>query len=135
MQPPAQTLPDDLPVDVEEVAAVLRDASAVCAFLHGSWVDGRASDRSDVDVAALFDAPVDGLAVGARLPGRVDLLVLDTAPAELAGRVALHGLLLLDTDPPRRVEWVATTRKLHLDERFRRDAARADFVAAHRPRG
>lgn len=66
------------------------------------------------------------------LPEPVDVLVLDTAPLELAGRVALHGRLLFDDDPPARVHWEATTRKVYLDEAPRRDRARAEFAQARR---
>lgn len=42
------------------------------------------------------------------LPPGVDLVVLDHAPLELAGRIALDGVLLFDDDPPARVRWLAT---------------------------
>jgi len=117
-------------VDPEQLASRLLSAGARFAYLHGSQVSGTSTARSDVDVAAWFGRPVDSWAVD--LPGGVDLLVLDTAPLELAGRVALHGRLLLDADPPTRVEWEATTRKIYLDELPRRDQARRDFVEARR---
>jgi uncharacterized protein len=50
------------------------------------------------------------------VPGDVDLTILNTAPLWLAGRVALHGELLFDDDPPRRVAWQADTRCIYLDE-------------------
>jgi len=53
----------------------------------------------------------------------VDLLVLDGAPLELAGRVATQGRLLFDDDPSARVEWEATTRKIWFDERPRTERA------------
>jgi hypothetical protein len=39
----------------------------------------------------------------------VDLLVLDGAPLELAGRVAVGGRLLFEDDPAERVRWEAMT--------------------------
>lgn len=117
-------------VDPEQLASRLLSAGARFAYLHGSQVSGTNTARSDLDVAAWFGRPVDSWAVA--LPDGVDLLVLDTAPLELAGRVALHGRLLLDSDPPARVEWEATTRKIYLDELPRRDQARRDFVEARR---
>jgi hypothetical protein len=62
------------------------------------------------------------------LPPGVDLLVLDGAPLELAGRVAQDGLLLFDDDPPARVRWVATTRKIYADERPRLERSRREFL-------
>jgi hypothetical protein len=60
----------------------------------------------------------------------VDLLVLDHAPLEIAGRVALHGELLFDDDPAARVRWVADTRKVWLDERPRVERAHREFLEA-----
>ena len=70
--------------------------------------------------------------MAAHLPPGVDLLVLDTAPLELAGRVAMHGVLLFEADAAERVAWQATTRKIYLDERPRVERARKDFVEARR---
>lgn len=117
-------------VDLEQLAGQLRAAGARFAYRHGSQVSGKPTARSDVDVAAWFGRPVDAWAV--LLPGGVDLLVLDSAPLELAGRVAQHGRLLFEVDPAQRVEWEATTRKIYLDELPRRDQARRDFAEARR---
>ncbi len=56
------------------------------------------------------------------MPDGVDLLVLDSAPLELAGRVALNGVLLFDDDPAARVRWQAQTRLVYLDEEDRQRA-------------
>lgn len=120
-------------MDVDPRAAAARQAlRAACArfaFVHGSVADGTARAGSDLDVAAWWgsDAPAPW---EVELGDGVDLLVLDDAPLELAGRVALHGLLLLDEDPPARVRWVATTRKIYLDELPRLRRAQQDFLAA-----
>ena len=111
---------------------LLRAAGARFVFLHGSRAEGRERADSDLDVAALFDREVDEAALRSRLPAGVDLLVLDRAPLELAGRVALHGRLLAEDDAARRVEWQAMIRKIYLDERFRVEQARADFAEAQR---
>lgn len=118
------------PGAVEQLSRLLQDAGARFAYLHGSRVSGRATADSDLDVAAWFGRPVDAWAVA--LPDGVDLLVLDAAPLELGGRVAQHGQLLFELDPPARVRWEATTRKIYLDELPRRDQARRDFAEARR---
>lgn len=128
---PQSPLPP-LDVDLDVVGERLQAAGARFAFLHGSRVGGTATERSDLDIAAWFGRPVDAWSVAADLPGVVDLLVLDSAPLELAGRVAQAGRLLFDVDPAARVRWQATTRKLYLDEAPRRDRARHDFAAARR---
>lgn len=130
------THPRQRSTDLERVLVALvvplERAGAVFAYLHGSYVAGAARPDSDVDVAAWFGHPVDPWVVAAQLPDEVDLLVLDTAPLELAGRVALHGRLLWEADPAARVRWQATTRKLYLDEQPRVQQARRDFVEGQR---
>ena len=119
--------------DVQDVTAhatvvsALRNAGARFAFLHGSRARGTALAHSDVDVAAWWhDAAPPTFEV--LLPTGVDLLVLNGAPLEIAGRVALEGLLLYDDDPPARVHWVAQTRKIYLDEKPRIDRSHREFT-------
>lgn len=115
----------------EEIVGALRDAGARFALLHGSRAAGTHRPDSDADVAgwwgrsapASFEVP---------LPAGVDLLVLDTAPLEIAGRIALHGVTLFDDDPPARVRWVATTRKIYLDELPRLERSRREFLESVR---
>ena len=64
------------------------------------------------------------------MPSGVDLTVLDTAPLELAGRIATEGVLLFSDDEPARVRWQASTRKIWADERPRFDRAHREFLAA-----
>lgn len=120
-------------VALHEVLAALRAAEVVFAFAFGSRLPGahpppRAD--SDLDVGAWFGREVASWEVA--VPDVVDLLVLDSAPLELAGRVAQWGVLLLDDDPPARVRWQALTRRVYLDEQPRVEQARRDFVAGRR---
>jgi len=108
----------------DEVVAVLRKSGALFGFLHASRAAGTHRPGADVDVAAWWrpqQYEVD-------LPFGVDLLVLNGAPLELAGRVAVDGLLIFDDDPPARVHWVATTRKIYFDEQPRMLRAHREFA-------
>lgn len=121
--------------NLDDLASALRDAGARFAYVFGSRATGRARRGSDVDLAAYFGrGDVDPLEVRGVDFERVDLIVLDRAPLELAGRVALQGKLLFETDPAERVNWEAQTRKIYFDEKPRMDQARRDFVAAARAR-
>lgn len=115
-------------VQQAEIVESLRDAGARFAFLHGSAVEG-GRPPADTDVAAWWgsDAPSSWEVT---LPAGVDLLVLDSAPLELAGRVALRGKLLFDDDPPARVRWQAETRKIYLDEQDRQHAHDRTFFSS-----
>jgi predicted nucleotidyltransferase len=120
--------------DTETTVEALRQAGARFAFVHGSRASGTARASSDVDVAAWFGGlnPAPWTVTG--LPSSIDLLVLDEAPLELAGRVALRGVLLFDDDPAAQVTWLATTRRIYLDERPRTETARRIFFAGVRAR-
>ena len=84
-------------------------------------------DTSDLDVAAWRPGdPPDSWNVG--VAAGVDLVVLNDAPLELAGRVALEGEMLFDDDQVALVRWTATTRKIRLDERPRFEAAHRLFL-------
>ncbi|TCK24384.1 type VII toxin-antitoxin system MntA family adenylyltransferase antitoxin [Pseudonocardia endophytica] len=120
-----------LPVDMDRVNEVLREHGVVFALVFGSHATGTAGDRSDVDLAVWSDRPIDDWALRGALPDIVDLLDLRRAPDGLAGRVAMEGIVVLDDQPTARIRWQAETRKRHLDEAFRRERFRQDFVRAH----
>jgi len=109
------------------VTDILREHGARFGFVFGSQARGEARDDSDLDVAAWWsgDAPDAWEVV---VPAGVDLVVLNGAPLELAGRIALEGDLLFDDDPPAQVAWTATTRKIWLDERPRFEASHRLFL-------
>jgi hypothetical protein len=96
---------------------------------------GRAAVRadSDLDVAAWWPADPPA-AFEVDLPASVDLLVLNTAPLELAGRVAVSGMALFDDDPAARVRWLSTTRKIYFDEQPRLERAHREFGESLRRR-
>ena len=112
-----------------ESAAVLRRAGARFAYLYGSRASGSHRPESDVDIAAYFgDQPPQSFEI--LLPPGVDLLVLDQAPLELAGRVAVGGRLLFEEDQVARVRWEATTRKIYFDELPRIMRSHREFAAS-----
>lgn len=118
----------------DEGIQALRQAGARFAFVYGSRAQGTPRPDSDLDVAAWWggEAPAPW---EVSLPPGVDLLVLDEAPLELAGRVALHGVLLFDDDPPARVRWQAQTRAIYLDEEDRQRGLDSLFFAGRRASG
>jgi hypothetical protein len=102
-------------LDRQATIRALREAGARFAFVFGSRAGGRPRSESDLDVAAWWSSRAPA-SWEVSLPTGVELLVLNDAGLELQGRVALDGQLLFDDDPPSRVAWQATTRKLYLDE-------------------
>ena len=117
----------DIATRIAEAVEALRRHGAVFGYLHGSRADHSARPTSDIDVAAYFGGqPPQAFEV--LLPAGVDLLVLNNAPLELAGRVAMRGTLLFEADPAKRVVWEATTRKIYLDELPRITRAHKEFA-------
>jgi predicted nucleotidyltransferase len=117
--------------DERAAADALRRAGACFAFVHGSRATGRARPDSDLDVAAWWGTESRPAPWNVVLPPGVDLLVLDDAPLELAGRVAVHGRVLVDDDRDARVDWQARTRTVYFDEEWRQDWIRDVFLEAH----
>jgi predicted nucleotidyltransferase len=121
----------EIPVDVEELRKVLRAHGVVFALIFGSFAAGAAKEGSDVDLAVWSRGPIDTWRLGGELSQRIDLLDLSRAPETLAGQVALEGKVILDDHPIDRIRWQADTRKRYLDEHFRREQFRQDFVKSH----
>ncbi|MCK9927973.1 nucleotidyltransferase domain-containing protein [Frankia sp. Mgl5] len=109
---------------------MLLQAGAQFAYPHGSRAVGCQRADSDIDVAAFFGVPRPPSSFDLLLPPGVDLLVLDSAPLELAGRVAAGGRLLFEEDRAARVRWEAMTRKIYFDELPRITRAHREFAAA-----
>lgn len=117
------------PLLATTIIDALRRAGATFAFVFGSRARGDARPSSDLDVAAYWATdPPDVWAV--EVSAGVDLVVLNGATLELAGRIALEGEILFDDDPPAQVTWTATTRKIWLDERPRFEAAHRIYLEA-----
>lgn len=122
---------------------VFADAPVAFAYLFGSHATGRATDRSDVDVAVRLDTPprpdqdVLGLRFGladalerAASVGPVEVVVLDEAPLSLRGRVQEQHVLLYCGDPARRVRYESLTARRYHDFKIHESRAAAERLAA-----
>ncbi len=102
-----------------------RDTNVVCAYLFGSRARGDSGPRSDADVAVLLkdDPPrtLEGLQLELagdledHLDREVDLVVLNTAPVDLAIRVLRDGELLFDLNPSMRISYEVRVRNEFFD--------------------
>jgi predicted nucleotidyltransferase len=97
----------------------------LAAYLFGSVSQGNPGPQSDVDVAVLLDtAPpptLDGQPEGLCrelercVEAEVDLVVLNTASADLVHRVLRDGVLVLDRNPSRRIRFEVQKRNEYFD--------------------
>jgi predicted nucleotidyltransferase len=123
-----------LPPDLDRRLAGLGDAIAASssdvlfAYVFGSAATGGLTARSDVDIA-IFAAPgADGHAAQlsvARAAARqlgsdaIDVILLNTAPISLAGRVLRTRRVLLDREPFARHQYESVTARMFQDFRIR----------------
>ena len=98
------------------------EEEVILAYLFGSQADGTAGPGSDYDVGLLVRSP--SLALWARLShdigvalgtGRVDVVLLNWAPVELAYAVIAQGRLLHQRSLADRVEFEAKVLSLYGD--------------------
>jgi len=121
-------LPPDIQARLQTLGRALEACPAVVfAYLFGSAASGRLRPLSDVDVAVYLDESVD--ATDARLEvlglltrhlgtDEVDLVVLNTAPTALAGRILGTRRVILDGDPFRRHRFESLALRKFQDFRF-----------------
>jgi hypothetical protein len=121
-----------LPADIRRRIASLGDVLADCpgvvfAYLFGGAAEDRLGLLSDVDVAVYLDGSCD--AVEARLEAirrvtahlgtdEVDLVVLNTAPTALLGRILLQRKVLCDREPFRRHRFESLALRQFFDFRI-----------------
>jgi uncharacterized protein len=95
------------------------------AYVFGSTARGHAGATSDIDVGVLYAAPLlNGLAglpveleeaLSRAVGGRVDLVVLDSAPVDLIHRVLRDGRLVHEADRSRRIAFEVRSRAMYFD--------------------
>jgi len=100
-------------------------AEVVAVYLYGSRARGDASASSDVDLGALLRQPPvpalrgvardveDRVERAVRLPTQV--VVLNTAPADLVHRVLRDGIVVLDRDRAVRLRFEVRSRNEYFD--------------------
>jgi predicted nucleotidyltransferase len=93
-------------------------------YLFGSQVTGSTGELSDIDLGILVDSPAFSpddrflleheFSIVLR-PERVDLVVLNTAPVELAYHVITHGTLLYQRSLAEKVEYESNVLSSYFD--------------------
>lgn len=113
----------DLASRVEVAVASVDNVAAV--YLFGSVAAGTDTPSSDVDLGVLYDPPPPSRLDGGpfdlegelerRLGRPVQLVVLNTAPADLRIRVLRAERLLVDRNRPARIRFEVATRNEYFD--------------------
>ncbi|MBI4728870.1 MAG: nucleotidyltransferase domain-containing protein [Acidobacteria bacterium] len=124
----AQAAPLIGPADLATLARVFAgEPDVLVAYLFGSAASGKAGPLSDIDLAVLLRGGsepavaarrrlrLSRIAAGALADDRIDLVVLNTAPPDLAFRVVRDGAVVICTDEPERLAFEVRTIDRYLD--------------------
>ena len=137
-------LKTSLPVDIERRLSTLGAALAAAtpdiefAYLFGSASAGGMTPRSDIDLATYVSESADALltrletsriAAGHLGTDAIDIVVLNTAPIALAGRVLTSRRVLLDRRPFLRHQYESLTARMFQDFRIREHRLLAERFA------
>ncbi|MDD5435713.1 MAG: nucleotidyltransferase domain-containing protein [Nitrospira sp.] len=104
--------------------ALLEDNNVIFAYLFGGFAEGRITPLSDIDIAVylkptdnvaeyklgLFDRLADSLGTN-----EIDLVILNTAPVSLAGRILQKKQIIVDKNPPVRHLYESLTLRKFFD--------------------
>ena len=127
-----EKLPPDIQSRIPAAITVLqRDENVVFAYLFGGVASSRPTPLSDLDIAvsvrntdkldeyrlALFDRVTDALGTS-----ELDLVILNTAPLSLAGRILQNRRVLVDKEPFRRHAYESLTLREFFDFRVKEEA-------------
>lgn len=126
------TFPRDILTKLVKAEEVLsHDDKVLFAYLFGGLAGGAAASLSDVDIAvylrnaedlaeyklSLFSRLADALGTA-----EIDLVLLNTAPTSLAGRILQRKRLLVDKEPFRRHTYESVTLREFFDFRIKEEA-------------
>ena len=78
--------------DLEKTADILRAAGCSECYVFGSYADGRAHEKSDIDIAIRGLPPERFFYVYGQLPGTVDLIDLDDG-SRFSKKLLLRGAM------------------------------------------
>ncbi len=117
-------------VGADVIAYLRAQDDLVAVYLFGSRARGTGSQRSDLDLAVLLDPAKVEDSLERRLQliedtedvvgSPVDVVVLNEAPVVLRHQVLRDGVLLLERDAARRIEFEVQTGKLYCDSGWTR---------------
>jgi len=103
----------------------IRANETVCAYLYVSQARGTANLKSDVDIAVLLKksppSTLDGIGLdlGAEIENaiekKVDLVILNRAPADLIHRILRDGILVYEGDRSARIRFEVQARGEYFD--------------------
>jgi predicted nucleotidyltransferase len=127
-----EKLPANILSRIPEVKKTLiQDDNVVFAYIFGGFAEGKVKPLSDIDISVylrdtdnlaeyklqLFDRLSDALGTS-----ELDLIILNTAPISITGRIVQNRQILVDKDPPIRHAYESLTLREFFDFKVKEDA-------------
>ncbi len=127
-----EKLPANILSRIPEVKKTLvQDDNVVFAYIFGGLAEGKVKPLSDIDISVylrdtdnlaeyklrLFDRLSDALGTS-----ELDLIILNTAPISITGRIVQNRQVLVDKDPPIRHAYESLTLREFFDFKVKEDA-------------
>jgi predicted nucleotidyltransferase len=124
-----EAVPADILSRIPEVQQLLeRERRVIFAYLFGGMASGRVTPLSDVDIAVYVSNDSDlsayKLELFDKLTGvlgtaELDLIILNSAPLSLSGRIVRNRKVLVDKDHHRRYEYESIILRKFFDFRIK----------------
>jgi predicted nucleotidyltransferase len=126
-----ERLPADILSKIPDVKRILlQDQNVIFAYLFGGLSEGKIKPLSDIDISVyikntdnlaeyklnLFERLTDALSTN-----ELDLIILNTMPTSIAGRILQNKQILTDKDPPIRHAYESLTLRKFFDCRVKED--------------
>jgi len=124
-----EAVPADILSRIPEAQRLLEGKRRVVfAYLFGGMASGRVTPLSDIDIAVYVstESNLDSYKLelfyeltGALGTAELDLIILNSAPLSLSGRILQTKKVLVDKDPHRRFEYESITLRKYFDFRIK----------------
>ena len=118
-------IPNDILLYIEKLQQALhKDDNVVFAYLFGGLAKGVVTPLSDVDIAIYVNSIEDITEYKMKLfvmlseilhTSEIDIVILNTAPESITGRILLNKKLLVDKNPHKRHIYESLTLRKYFD--------------------
>lgn len=124
-----EKIPENILSKVPDVVEILnREGNIVFAYLFGGLAEGKIKPLSDVDIAVYLKETINlaeykldlfNKLTSALGTSELDLVILNTAPVSLAGRILQNRQILIDKEPFKRHDYESLTLREYFDFRIK----------------
>ena len=125
-----EPIPDTVMSYIPDITKILQDEAIIFAYLFGGLARGFYTPLSDIDIAIYIDDVPDVAdytfnlfckLVDAIKTSEIDIVVLNTAPESITGRIVLNKVILTDKEPLKRYIYESLTLRKYFDFKMKEE--------------